>query len=198
MSATLPTQTIGQNWIDLTVQLPQIAMRRLRIENPYRGNDLEVIFSSQATAPVNMAGEKVTYDETLEGIAAHVWVRGTTASLKPVLTLLDAAISTPLAGNVADTAAHTFGPFTPQLARDIWATLVGTGASGTAQLLRSTDAGASKAGLTAGGRTWASWSFGGVTGSIVNEAIGTESDAAAVYYLAVTLTAGSLTYRIAQ
>ncbi|WP_068083145.1 hypothetical protein [Novosphingobium rosa] len=109
-----------------------------------------------------------------------------------------AASSTPLAGSVNDTVAHVFGPFTPQLARDIWATLVGAAATGSAQLLRSTDAGASKAGLTAGGKAWAGWSFSAVTGSIVNEPVGTESDAAATYYLAVTLTAGSLTYRVAQ
>jgi len=108
------------------------------------------------------------------------------------------ATSTPLTGAVADTVAHSYGPFTPQLAREIWATLVGTGASGTAALQRSTDAGATKAGLTAGGDPWAAWAFSGVTGSIVNEQIGSETDAAATYYLAVTLTAGSLTYRIAQ
>lgn len=109
-----------------------------------------------------------------------------------------AATSTPLAGAVSDTAAHVFGPFAPQLAREIWATLVGQGASGTAQLLRSTDGGATMAGLTAGGVAWAGWSFSAVSGSIVNEQVASESDAAASYYLAVTLSAGSLTYRIAQ
>lgn len=109
-----------------------------------------------------------------------------------------AASSTPLVGSIADTAAHNQGPFAPQLAREIWVTLVGTGASGKAQLLRSTDGGASMAGLTAGGDVWASWTFSAVTGSIVNEQVATESDSAASYYLAVTLSAGSLTYRIAQ
>ncbi|WP_343611111.1 hypothetical protein [Novosphingobium sp.] len=109
-----------------------------------------------------------------------------------------AATSTPLAGSVADTAAHTFGPFKPQLVREIWATLVGTGATGKAQLVRSTDGGVTMAGLTAGGDAWASWTFTAVTGAIVNEQVGTETDAKATYYLTVTLTAGSLTYRIAQ
>lgn len=109
-----------------------------------------------------------------------------------------AATSNPLTGSVSDTAAHMFGPFAPQLARAIWTTLVGTGAGGTAQLLRSTDGGTTKAGLTAGGDAWASWSFAAVTGAIVNEQLVTETDAMATYYLAVTLTAGSLTYRIAQ
>ena len=108
------------------------------------------------------------------------------------------ATSSALTGSVTDTIAHTYGPFTPQLARAIWATLVGTAASGTAQLLRSTDGGTTKAGLTAGGEAWASWSFAASTGAIVNEQLVTETDAAATYYLAVTLTAGSLTYRIAQ
>lgn len=109
-----------------------------------------------------------------------------------------AATSTPLVGAVSDAAAHVFGPFAPQLAREIWATLVGQGASGSAQLLRSTDGGATMAGLTAGGVAWAGWSFSAVSGSIVNEQVANESDAAASYYLAVTLSAGSLTYRIAQ
>lgn len=109
-----------------------------------------------------------------------------------------AASSTPLIGAVSDTVAHTFGPFAPQLGRDIWATLVGNGASGKAQLMRSIDGGTTLAGLTAGGDTWASWSFSGVTGSIVNEQVATETEAAATYYVAVTLTAGSMTYRLAQ
>lgn len=125
--------------------------------------------------------------------------KGTSANPLVVSTTTPgAATSTPLTGTVNDTSAHTFGPFTPQLARAIWATLVGTGASGTAQLLRSTDGGTTKAGLTAGGTSWASWSFTTTTGAIVNEQVSTETDSAATYYLAVTLTAGSLTYRIAQ
>lgn len=109
-----------------------------------------------------------------------------------------AAGSTPLTGSVSDTSVHMFGPFTPQLARAIWLTLVGTGAAGTAQLLRSTDGGTTKPGLTAGGVAWASYTFPATTGAIVNEQVVVESDAAATYYLSVTLTAGSLTYRIAQ
>lgn len=115
-----------------------------------------------------------------------------------------AAASTPLTGTTNDTTAHTYGPFTPQLARDIWMTLVGNGASGTAQLLRSTDSGATKLNLTAGASGAGSSdyigvvNFSGVTGAIINESIVPETDAAATYYLAVTLTAGSITYRVAQ
>jgi len=109
-----------------------------------------------------------------------------------------AALSTPLTGSVSDVTAHLLGPFAPQIARDIWATLVGTGASGTARLLRSTDGGGTTVGLTAGGDAWASWTFSGVTGPIVNEQVATETSASATYYLAVALTAGSITYRIEQ
>lgn len=108
-----------------------------------------------------------------------------------------AATSTPLAGSVGAVGTTVVGPFTPQVGRDIWATLVGTGASGSAQLLRSTDGGASKLGLTAGGSVWAKWAFGGVSGVIVNEQVVNASDAA-TYYLSVTLTGGSLTYRLGQ
>jgi len=105
------------------------------------------------------------------------------------------ATSTPLTGTVA--ASAVVGPFTPQMGRDVWAALVGSGASGSAQLLRSTDGGATQLGLTAGGKPWAVWSFAGVSGVIANEAVVTASDAA-IYYLAIVLSGGSVTYRLGQ
>ena len=89
-----------------------------------------------------------------------------------------AATSTPISGTVNDTAAHVFGPFAPQLARDIWVTITATAATGTAQLLRSTDGGVTRLGLTAAGAAWASWSFSALTGVVANEPAVTATDAA--------------------
>lgn len=116
-----------------------------------------------------------------------------------------AATSIPLTGAVADTNAHILGPFTPQLGRSVIAAISAVeAASGTVQILRSFDGGTTKMALTAGGSAavggsdWASWSFSGLTGTIVDEEIDPCTVTGATYYLAVTLTAGSLTYRLAQ
>lgn len=120
-------------------------------------------------------------------------------TLSQIASPYAAATSTPLSGSVSDTTAHLLGPFVPQLARDIWLTLNATAsASGTAQLLRSTDGGTTRVGLTAGGQPWASFPFSGAVGAIVNEQIASETDAAATYYLSITLTAGAVAWRIAQ
>ena len=105
--------------------------------------------------------------------------------------------STALAGIIADTAVHLVGPFVPQVGRDIWVTINATSATGNAQLLRSTDGGTTRLGLTAGGNAWASWVFTATTGAIVNEQVLTASDGA-TYYLAITLAGGSASWRIGQ
>lgn len=110
-----------------------------------------------------------------------------------------ATTATAIAATVSDTAAHTYGPFTPQLAREIWLTLNATAAaSGTARLLRSTDGGATKVGLTAGGVAIGAYTFSAITGAIVNEIVSVETDAAATYYLSITLSAGTVAVRVAQ
>lgn len=110
-----------------------------------------------------------------------------------------ATTATAITATVNDTAAHTYGPFTPQLAREIWLTLnATTAASGTARLLRSTDGGATKVGLTAGGASIGAFTFTSATGAICNEIVSVETDAAATYYLTITLTAGTVTVRVAQ
>jgi hypothetical protein len=121
------------------------------------------------------------------------------AALATIAALFGAATSTPLTASISDTAAHVIGPFAPQLARRIWLTInAASAASGTAQLLRSNDGGTTRIGVTQGGSLAGSYKFSGVTGAIVNEAVLTETDASATYYLAVTLSAGSVTVRLAQ
>ncbi|WP_420382031.1 hypothetical protein [Novosphingobium sp.] len=121
------------------------------------------------------------------------------ASLSALSAPYAAATSTPIRVTVSDTVAHMLGPFTPQLSREIWLTInATTTTTGTAQLLRSTDAGATRIGLTAGGVPIGAFVFAAVSGAIVNEILTVETDAAATYFLSLTLTAGTVAVRIAQ
>ena len=111
----------------------------------------------------------------------------------------DAATSTPIIQIISDTSAHILGPFAPQLTRPIWITLNATAsASGAAQILRSTDAGLTKLAITSKSVPIGNYAFGGDLGVIVNEPIIIETDASATYYLSITLTAGTVSVRIAQ
>lgn len=108
----------------------------------------------------------------------------------PVRTALGASGVTPLAG--AASTSGTFGPFAPVLGRSIAVTLSGTW-TGKVQVLRSIDAGATKLPLTfVDGSEKAVW-----TGS-ANTAIGEETVVGATLYLAATLSAGVLSYRMEQ
>ena len=109
----------------------------------------------------------------------------------PVATVLAAATSTPLGGSTAN-ASTMVGPFTPQLGRAIWLTLSGTWA-GTVQLLRSHDGGTTKLPLT-----WPDGSSRASFNANMNAAVSEETVFAATYYLSVTLSAGTLTYRLEQ
>lgn len=120
------------------------------------------------------------------------------AALGTIASPYAAATSTPLTGTITDTSAHLVGPFSPQLARDIILQCVGTGASGTVQLLRSINGGATQWAVTAGGSVWALFPFANASGAIVNERVWSESSAMASFYLAITLTAGSLSYTLHQ
>lgn len=112
-----------------------------------------------------------------------------TATPLPVTATPVPAASVPLAGTTNTSAV--LGPFTPQLARPIWLTLSGAW-TGAVQLQRTTDGGATRQLLTAAGQPYGSYTAN------ANEAVVEESCAGATYYLAVTLTSGTLTYRVAQ
>ena len=100
-----------------------------------------------------------------------------------------AAGSTPLAGS--SSASGSFGPFVPELGRPIRLTTAGTW-TGSVQLLRSTDGGTTRLPLTAGGQGWGSYTAN------ANEAVTEESESGATYYLGVTLSSGTISYRMAQ
>ncbi|ONF96436.1 hypothetical protein [Sphingomonas jeddahensis] len=107
----------------------------------------------------------------------------------PVRAARQPAAAPPLAGSL--TASGMAGPFVPELDRPIWVTLSGDW-SGTVELLRSTDGGATAVPLTAGGAPWARFTAN------ANEAVADESEAGATYHLSATLLGGTLTYRVAQ
>lgn len=110
-----------------------------------------------------------------------------------------AATSVPLAQTISDTNAHVLGPFTPQIGRAVLATLNATAsASGSAQLLKSSDGGTTKVGITAGGLATGAWPFTNATGAIVNEAVDAAISAADTYYLAIQLTGGTVAVKIYQ
>ncbi|WP_225010718.1 hypothetical protein [Novosphingobium percolationis] len=99
------------------------------------------------------------------------------------------AATAPLAGLTSVTGV--FGPFAPALDRSVMLTLSGTWA-GTVKVVRSIDGGATRLPLTVAGSVWAQF-----TGNAC-EPVWDESESAATLYLDVTLTSGTLVYRLAQ
>lgn len=107
----------------------------------------------------------------------------------PLPTAPVRAATTPLAGTAV--ASSVQGPFQPVPDRPLMLSLSGTW-TGTVRVLRSTDGGATKLPLTIGGAAW-----GQYTGNCC-EPVWEESDASAQLYLDITLTGGTVAYRIAQ
>ena len=100
-----------------------------------------------------------------------------------------AATSTPLSGT--SSAAQVVGPFVPQLGRTITVALsAATWPGGTAQLLRSTDSGATKLPLTPAGALLGTYTQQGVDQPWI------ETEAGATFYL--SLPASGIGYRVAQ
>lgn len=111
---------------------------------------------------------------------------GTGASVPVSVT---SASTTPLTGSTISTG--TLGPYKPVVGRSVMLTLTGDW-SGSVQVTRSTDNGVTKIPLTIGGGSWALFTTN------CCEAVWDESEAVATLYLSVTLTSGTLGYRLAQ
>lgn len=140
------------------------------------------------TLPIQAPAGYVPQHALAFGTAGGGAVPVSQADPLPVSPRLAPATSVPLAGGLA--ASGTVGPFTPQPGRPIWVSLSGSW-SGSAALLRSTDGGTTRLPATLG-EAALTWSANR------SEPATEESCAGATYYLAVTLTAGSLTYRLEQ
>jgi hypothetical protein len=100
-----------------------------------------------------------------------------------------AAAPAPLAG--AASQAVVAGPFVPVLDAPIHLQLGGEW-SGQVALQRSTDGGATRSGLTAGGMQWATFADN------ANEVVWQEGEEGASFYLDIDVTSGTLTYRLSQ
>lgn len=107
----------------------------------------------------------------------------------PVAAAFGPAASSPLSGSAS--ASTVAGPFLPELGRPIWLTLSGAW-SGTVQVKRSVDGGATLHPVTAGGEAW------GTFAGNACEPVALESSADAAYYLDIALISGSLDYEVAQ
>jgi hypothetical protein len=83
------------------------------------------------------------------------------------------------------------GPYVPLLDAPIHLELAGDW-SGRVEFQRSTDSGATRSSLTAGGRPWARF-----TGN-ANEVVWQESEQGVTFYLAIEIESGTLAYRISQ
>jgi hypothetical protein len=108
----------------------------------------------------------------------------------PVAPGIAAAASAPLVGTAG--ASTVAGPFAPQLGRPIWLTLSGSW-SGSVQLLRSTDGGTTRL-----PPSYADGSPRPSYAGAVNAPVAEETVAGATWYLAVALTAGTLSFRMEQ
>ena len=111
----------------------------------------------------------------------------------PVAMSGGVSVALPVTAAVVGTTTITkvAGPYIPVQGRSVMMTLSGTW-SGSVQIMRSTDGGATLVPLTMGGGSW------GVYSGNCCEPVWDESEAAASLWLQITVTAGSLTYRIAQ
>ena len=115
-------------------------------------------------------------------------------SLVDSSTPLPVAISTgtppaPLTGTTS--ASVVAGPFAPIAGAPIVLRLAGTW-SGTVQLSRSTDAGATRYPVTAGGLEWARFTANAC------EQVWLESELGTQLYLDIVVASGSLNYRVSQ
>lgn len=103
---------------------------------------------------------------------------------------LPASASVAVTGSLSTT--DNSAAFTPDLGRPIWVRLSGTW-SGTVQLKRSTDGGATWYPITTGSGT-----VKGVWTGNVNAPVTEETCAGATYRLEVTLASGTLAYEVRQ
>lgn len=107
----------------------------------------------------------------------------------PVLPMRSGTTPAPLIGQASSTAL--VGPFAPLIDAPVHLQISGLW-TGQIAVLRSSDGGLTRYGLTAGGQQWAHF-----TGN-VNEVVWQESEAGAILYLDISLTSGTVSYRVSQ
>lgn len=108
----------------------------------------------------------------------------------PTRAVFAPAATPPLAGMTS--ASAMLGPFAPEAGRPIMLTLSGSW-SGSVQMLRSADGGVTRLPLT-----YSDGSAKPVWTAALNAVVAEEMVAGATYYLGVTMTTGTLAYRMEQ
>ena len=111
------------------------------------------------------------------------------AAATPLPVTFGTTPTTALTGSASTTSV--VGPYQPALGRPVMLTLTGTW-SGSVKVTRSIDGGTTRQQLTVAGNVW------GQFGGNACEAVWDESESAARLYLDITLSSGSVTYRMAQ
>ena len=150
-------------------------------------NPLSVSVSNSQPLPVSGSVTVANSSGTPLAVSGGVTISNSSASPVPVNT--QAVASTPLTGTASSSA--TVGPFSPVVGRAVMLALTGSWV-GSAEILRSTNGGTTMLPLTMGGATW------GLYTSNCCEPVWDESEASAQLYLQLSLTSGSVTYRLAQ
>lgn len=121
------------------------------------------------------------------GAAGDAAIAVTRATPLPAETIVTASVCVPLAGT--SSGAQTVGPFIPELGRPILIALSGSW-SGSVQLLRSTDGGATRLPLAPGGIVMGTYTAAGVDAPWI------ETESGAAFYL--SLPASGIAYRVSQ
>jgi len=111
------------------------------------------------------------------------------ATSTPLPVTLGTAATTALTGTAS--SSSVVGPYQPALGRPVMLVLTGTW-SGSVKVTRSIDGGATRQPLTVAGNAWGQFSGNAC------EPVWDESESAARLYLDITLTSGSISYRMAQ
>ena len=142
--------------------------------------------NSPIQSPASFVPSRATAFSDVDGTALLV---SASNPLPVSMAAVSGSTPTPVAGTTTTTGV--LGPFQPALGRPVILVLSGTWV-GTVKVVRSTDGGTTRLPLTVSGSSWAQF-----TGNCC-EAVWEESDSNARLYLEVTLTSGTLTYRMAQ
>ena len=148
-----------------------------------------VTVANTSASPLPVTGSVTVATASASPLAVSGGVTINNAATAPVPVNTQAAAPTPL--TVTASGSTTVGPFPPVIGRAVMLALSGTWV-GSVQLLRSTNGGSTYFPLTLGGAVW------GLFTSNCCEPVWDESEAAAQLYLQITLSSGSVTYRIAQ
>ena len=107
------------------------------------------------------------------------------------LPVMTATATPPAALSGTSSITAVAGPFAPVAGRPLILTLNGSWA-GQVRIMRSTDSGTTKLPLTVAGSPWA------VFTANCCEAVWEERETAAQFYLEITMSSGSVSYRLSQ